>query len=201
MALRLILCLGLLMAPAVAQAQLLGPLSEEEEEEEVAVGRTAADEIEKGLELLSDDLVTSYISDLGQAVAAESVRSSLTYHFTVVNTSEINAFALPGGFIYVNRGLIEAADNEDELVGVLGHEVAHVVARHGAEQVQRAAYANLGLSVLGSILGNGTGAQVGTVAAEMATAGTFMRFTRDAEREADRKAPRTSCRWDAIHAA
>ena len=170
------------MAPAVAQAQLLGPLSEEEE---VAVGRTAADEIEKGLELLSDDLVTSYISDLGQAVAAESARSSLTYHFTVVNTSEINAFALPGGFIYVNRGLIEAADNEDELVGVLGHEIAHVVARHGAEQVQRAAYANLGLSVLGSLLGNGAGAQLGKVAAEMATAGTFMRFTRDAEREAD----------------
>ena len=180
---RLVLCLGLLMAPSVAQAQLLGPLSEEEE---VAVGRTAADEIEKGLELLSDDLVTSYISDLGRAVAAESARNSLTYHFTVVNTSEINAFALPGGFIYVNRGLIEAADNEDELVGVLGHEIAHVVARHGAEQVQRAAYANLGLSVLGSILGNGAGAQIGQVAAEMATAGTFMRFTRDAEREADR---------------
>ena len=183
MALRLILCLCLLMAPAVTQAQLLGPLSEEEE---VAVGRTAAAEIEKGLELLSDDLVTSYISDLGRAVAAESARNSLTYHFTVVNTSEINAFALPGGFIYVNRGLIEAADNEDELVGVLGHEIAHVVARHGAEQVQRAAYANLGLSVLGSILGNGAGAQIGQVAAEMATAGTFMRFTRDAEREADR---------------
>ena len=180
---RLVLCVGLVMAPAGAHAQLLGPLSEEEE---VAVGRAAADEIEKGLELLSDDLVTSYISDLGQAVAAESARRSLTYRFTVVNTSEINAFALPGGFIYVNRGLIEAADNEDELVGVLGHEIAHVVARHGAEQVQRAAYANLGLSVLGSILGNGAGARLGTVAAEMATAGTFMRFTRDAEREADR---------------
>ena len=151
----------------------------------MAVGRTAADEIEKGLELLSDDLVTSYISDLGQAVAAESARSSLTYRFTVVNTSEINAFALPGGFIYVNRGLIETADNEDELVDVLGHEIAHVVARHGAGQVQRAAYANLGLSVLGSLLGNGAGAQLGKVAAEMATAGTFMRFTRDAEREAD----------------
>ena len=89
---RLVLCVGLVMAPAGAHAQLLGPLSEEEE---VAVGRAAADEIEKGLELLSDDLVTSYISDLGQAVAAESARRSLTYRFTVVNTSEINAFALP----------------------------------------------------------------------------------------------------------
>ena len=89
---------------------------------------------------------------------ARSARSSLIYHFKVVNTSEINAFALPVGFIYVNRGLIEAADNQGELVGVLGHEIAHVVARHGAEPVQRAAHANLGLSVLGSILGNGTGA-------------------------------------------
>ena len=181
--LRPLLWLVLLMAPAVAQAQLLGPLSEAEE---VAVGRTAAEEIEKGLELLSDDLVTSYISDLGQALAARSARSSLVYQFKVVDTSEINAFALPGGFIYINRGLIEAADNQDELVGVLGHEIGHVVARHGAEQVQRAAYANLGLSVLGAILGNGAGAEIGKVAAEMATAGTFMRFTRDAEREADR---------------
>lgn len=174
---------GLLLVPGAVQAQLLGPLSEEEE---VEVGRTAAAQIEQGLELLSDDLVTSYISDLGQSLAAESGRSSLAYRFRVVNTSEINAFALPGGFIYLNRGLIEAAENEDELVGVLGHEIGHIVARHGAEQVQRAAYANLGLSVLGSILGNGTGAQIGKVAAEMATAGTFMRFTRDAEREADR---------------
>ena len=175
--------LGLLLVPVAAHGQLLGPLSEEEE---VEVGRTAAEQIEQELELLSDDLVTSYISNLGQALAAQSARSSLAYRFKVVNTSEINAFALPGGFIYLNRGLIEAADNEDELAGVLAHEIAHVVARHGAEQVQRAAYANLGLSVLGSILGNGTGAQIGKVAAEMATAGTFMRFTRDAEREADR---------------
>jgi len=81
-------------------------------------------EIEKGLDLLSDDLVTSYISDLGQALAAQSARSSLAYHFKVVDTSEINAFTLPGGFVYVNRGLIDAADNEGELVGVMGRDCA-----------------------------------------------------------------------------
>ena len=172
-----------LLLSSPADAQLLGPLSEAEE---VEVGRTAAAEIEKGLQLLADDVVTSYVSDLGQSLAARSQRSALTYQFKVVDSAEINAFALPGGFIYVNRGLIEAAENEDELAGVLGHEIAHVVARHGAEQVQRAAYANLGLSVLGAILGDGTGARIGQVAVEMATAGTFMRFTRDAEREADR---------------
>ena len=177
-----ILCLTLLVSSS-AEAQLLGPLSEAEE---IEVGRTAAAEIEKGLQFLGDDVITSYISDLGQSLAARSQRSALTYQFKVVDSAEINAFALPGGFIYVNRGLIEAAENEDELAGVLGHEIAHVVARHGAEQVQRAAYANLGLSVLGAILGDGAGARLGQVAAEMATAGTFMRFTRDAEREADR---------------
>ena len=176
-------CVATLILSGSAQAQLLGALSEEEE---VEVGRRAAREIEKDLDLLSDDLVTSYMSELGQAIVVESQRSSLTYTFKVVDSEEINAFALPGGFIYVNRGLIEAADDEAELAGVIGHEIGHVVARHGAEQVQRAAYANLGLSVLGSIFGRGAGAQIGNVAAEMATAGVFMKFGRDAEREADR---------------
>jgi Zn-dependent protease with chaperone function len=176
-------CVSTLILSGSAHAQLLGALSEGEEAE---VGRRAAEEIEKGLVFLSDDLVTSYVSELGQAMVAESQRSSLAYTFKVVDSEEINAFALPGGYIYVNRGLIEAADEEAELAGVIGHEVGHVVARHGAEQVQRAAYANLGLRVLGSLFGNGTGAQVGNVAAEMATTGVFMKFGRDAEREADR---------------
>ena len=176
-------CVATITLSGSVHAQLLGPLSEEEE---VEVGRRAADEIDKGLDFLSDDLVTSYVSDLGQAMVVESQRSSLTYAFKVVDSEEINAFALPGGFVYVNRGLIEAADDEAELAGVIGHEIGHVVARHGAEQVQRAAYANLGLTVLGSLFGRSAGAQIGNVAAEMATTGVFMKFGRDAEREADR---------------
>ena len=159
------------------------PLSEDEE---VALGRLAAAEIEKDLTLLTDDAVTSYVSELGLALAARSGRSHLTYQFKVVDAAEINAFALPGGFIYVHRGLIEATDTEAELAGVLGHEIGHVVARHGAKQAQRAAIATLGLRVLGSVLGRGTGGRIGAMAAEMVTAGTFMRFSRDAEREADR---------------
>ena len=95
---------------------------------------------------LTDDVVTTYVSDLGQVLAERSGRSHLAYTFKVVNSAEINAFALPGGFIYVNRGLSEAAQTETELAGVLGHEIGHVVARHGAEQAQRASIANLGLS-------------------------------------------------------
>ena len=106
-----------LLVSSSAEAQLLGPLSETEE---IEVGRTAAAEIEKELHFLSDDVVTSYVSDLGQSLAARSQRSALTYQFKVVDSAEINAFALPGGFIYVNRGLIEAAENEDKLAGGLG---------------------------------------------------------------------------------
>ena len=119
-------------------AQLLGSVSEEEE---IAVGRQAAAAIEADLALLDDDAVADYIDGLGQAIAGRSGRPALTYTFNVVDSPEINAFALPGGFIYVNRGLIEAAENETELAGVLAHEVGHVVGRHGAEQLQRAAYA------------------------------------------------------------
>ena len=179
----LLVCLAVGTITPSADGQILGSLSEEEE---IELGRMAAEEMEKDLNLLTDQSVVMYVSDLGAALAEQSGRSNLTYHFKVVNTAEINAFALPGGFIYVHRGLIEAADTEAELVGVLGHEIAHVVARHGAEQAQRASIANLGLRVLDSIFGRGTGGRIGAMAAEMVTAGTFMRFSRDAEREADR---------------
>ena len=175
-------CLALALWATPARAQLLGGLSEQEE---VELGRAAVEEMEKELDLLTDATVTTYISELGLTLAQHSQRSQLTYVFKVVDSREINAFALPGGFIYVNRGLIETAETETELAGVLGHEIGHVVARHGAEQAQRASIANLGLRVLGSIFGSGTGGQIGGMAAELVTAGTFMRFSRDAEREAD----------------
>ena len=167
----------------VASAQLLGALSEAEE---VELGARSAEIVEADLALLTDGVVTTYVAELGQTLAERSKRSNLHYHFKVIDTNDINAFALPGGFIYVNRGLIEAAATEAELAGVLGHEIGHVVARHGAEQAQRAAFASLGLRVLDAALGSGTGAQFGNLAAQMVTSGTFMRFSRDAEREADR---------------
>jgi Zn-dependent protease with chaperone function len=176
-------CVGLLTWPPPAAAQLLGSLSEQEE---ISIGREAANEIEKDLTLLTDAVVTAYVSELGDALASRSERNGLDYTFKVVDSPEINAFALPGGFIYVNRGLLEAADNESEVAGVVGHEIGHVVARHGAEQVQRASYANLGLSALGAILGGSRGGQVANVAAQMVASGVFMKFGRDAEREADR---------------
>ncbi len=168
--------------PTTAGAQLFGGVSQEQE---IELGREAATLMEQDLRLLEDQTVGDYINGLGQALVARSGRSDLPYTFTVVDTGEINAFALPGGFIYVHRGLIEAADNESELAGVLGHEIGHVVARHGVDQMQRAQIANVGLSVLGSLLGRGRTATIGNMAAELVAGGTFMKFSRDAEREAD----------------
>ena len=105
----------LLSAVAAPRAQLLGPLSDEEE---IAVGWEAAAAIEAELVLLDDDTLTTYIEELEQSVARQSGRPTLTYRFRIVDSPEINAFALPGGFIYVNRDLIEAAASEADVVGV-----------------------------------------------------------------------------------
>ena len=116
----------------------------------------------------------------------------------MVDSPEINAFALPDGFIYVHRRLIEVAGDESELAGVLGHEIGYVVARHGVDQMRRAQITNVGLGLLGTLLGTGTAAGVGGLAAELVAGGTFMKFSRDAEREADQLGVRNIA--DAGHA-
>jgi Zn-dependent protease with chaperone function len=156
------------------------------EKDEIELGRHAAAEIEKGILLVGDPAVVQYVDELGQSLVQKSTRKGIAYTFKVVDSPEINAFALPGGFVYVNRGLIEAADTQDELAGVLAHEIGHVVARHGADQAVRASLAQTGLGALGGLLGQGTSASIGEMAAQMAATGVFMRFSRQAEREADR---------------
>ena len=172
----------LLALPAPVGAQLFGGVSQEQE---IELGREAATLIERDVRLLGDPTVGDYIEGLGQAIVSRSGRPDLTYTFTVVDAPEINAFALPGGFVYVHRGLIEAADSESELAGVLGHEIGHVVARHGVDQMQRAQIANVGLGVLESLLGRGRTATISNLAADLVAGGAFMKFSRDAEREAD----------------
>ena len=172
----------LILPPLPATAQLFGGVSDEQE---IELGREAETMMEADLQLLEDDEVSAYMTRLGDELAALSGRPELGYTFKVVDTPEINAFALPGGFIYVHRGLIEAAENESELAGVLGHEIGHVVARHGVDQMRRAQIASVGLGVLGSLLGGGRAAEVGGLAADLVANGTFMKFSRDAEREAD----------------
>ncbi|MFQ5926613.1 MAG: M48 family metalloprotease [Terriglobia bacterium] len=107
------------------------------DEEEVTIGRNAAAQIEKKWPILHDRLLQAYLDYVGQKVARESRRPQLEYHFKLVDTPTINAFALPGGFIYVNRGLLAFVESESELIAVLGHEVGHIVAYHGTNELSR----------------------------------------------------------------
>jgi Zn-dependent protease with chaperone function len=155
------------------------------EKDEIELGRHAAGQIEKDIRLIDDPAIVKFIDDLGQSLVQKSTRKGIAYTFKVVNSPEINAFALPGGFIYVNRGLIEAAETQNELAGVLGHEIGHVVARHGADQAMRAGLVQTGLGVLGGLLGRGSAASISQTAAQMVATGVFMKFSREAERQAD----------------
>ena len=105
-------------------------------DEEIAMGTETAKEMGLQLPIVQDPYITAYINELGDTIASHTSAADLDWHFFVINSHQINAFALPGGFIYVNRGLIEATSRVDELAGVLGHEIGHVIQRHSVEQMQ-----------------------------------------------------------------
>ncbi|HEX2081418.1 MAG TPA: M48 family metallopeptidase [Longimicrobium sp.] len=155
-------------------------------QQEVQIGAQNAAQINRQLPMLNDQATLSYVNQIGQQLAGIADPRGIRYHFYVVNSDVVNAFALPGGYVYINRGIIERADNLSELAGVLAHEIGHVAERHSVEQLQRAQNANLGLSVLyGVLLGR---APSGVERAGIQVGGTavFAGYTRDAEREADR---------------
>ena len=118
------------------------------DEQEVAIGQQDAQQINAQLPLVQDERITSYVNDLGNAIAKKTRRANLDWRFYVVNTPDVNAFALPGGFIYVNRGLIERTQRLDQLAGALGHEIGHVVRRHAVEQMKKTTGANIGVTLL-----------------------------------------------------
>ncbi|MEO7135949.1 MAG: M48 family metalloprotease, partial [Vicinamibacterales bacterium] len=140
----------------VGQTKIVAPDNKYDPKEDVQMGREAAQEVEQQLPMLRDDGVDSYIERVGQRLAdnipAEFQHSEFRYSFDVVNVSDINAFALPGGPMYVNRGMIEAARSEGEVAGVLAHEISHVALRHGSAQAGKATKYQVG-SVLGQIAG------------------------------------------------
>lgn len=151
-------------------------------QDELAMGQRFSQEIEKELKLISDPAVNAYVDSLGQLLARNSDRSDIPYVIKVVDTDEVNAFAIPGGYLYVNRGLIVTAASESELAGVMGHEIGHVVGRHGAKQMTK----EYGLTQLqGLILGNNP-SQWSGMAAGVLSSGTLLHYGREAELEADR---------------
>ena len=158
--------------------------------DDVKVGRQAAAEVEQQMPILHDSEATSYVSRVGQrlvsAIPPEFQHPEFSYYFKIVNARDINAFALPGGPMYVNRGMIEAARNEGEMAGVMAHELSHVALRHGTAQASKAQKYGLLAGILGiggQILGGPAGA-----AAQIAGQGVgvyFLKFSREYETEAD----------------
>jgi beta-barrel assembly-enhancing protease len=118
------------------------------QDQEVAIGAANAAKVDSTMPILRDTMVDRYITALGHSMASRTTRADLEWHFAVVNSSEVNAFALPGGYIFVDRGAIEQADRFDQLAGIMGHEIGHVVRRHGVEQLQKRERGELDLILL-----------------------------------------------------
>src|SRR5688572_25795859 len=153
------------------------------EADEIAIGQQQDAEIRREMGVYSDEALQRYVNDVGQQLARLSHRPNLPWSFTVVDNPAINAFALPGGYIYLTRGILAYLDDEAELAGVLGHEIGHVTARHAAQAYTRQAQASVGLAIL-SIFVPST-----APFADLGSAGLsvlFLRHGRDAELEADR---------------
>ena len=155
--------------------------------QDVELGRQSAAQIAREVTLLRDPEVVGYVARLGAKLAAHAPGEKFPYQFQVVASREVNAFALPGGFIFVNAGTVAAARNEGELAGVVSHEIMHVALRHGTNQVSKAYLARAGLGVLGSLAG-GDNPDFGGIIEQVGGAGANMlllKFGRSAERQAD----------------
>lgn len=181
----LALLLTLMPMSGLAQTQVKPGFNLFSPQQDVEVGQQSAVEAEKQLPILRDARATEYINRLGKTLAAQAPGERYPYTFKLVNASDINAFALPGGPIYINRGTIEAAQSEAELAGVIAHEIAHVALRHGTNQASKAYLAQAGLGVLGGVLGN---SKLGTIIGAVGGLGLntlFLKYSRDAETKAD----------------
>jgi predicted Zn-dependent protease len=153
-------------------------------EKEVRQGREAAAEVDRQAKFIDDPIITEYVNRVGQNIVLHS-DAKVPFTIKVIDSDEVNAFALPGGFFYVNKGLLLAADNEAELAGVMAHEIAHVAARHAVENQTKATlleYAAIG----GSIFLGGIPGMIYQNTAGIGLLGIFMKFSRSAEEEADK---------------
>jgi beta-barrel assembly-enhancing protease len=153
-------------------------------EQDIQMGRQSAEEVARQVPLLQDERIVNYVRRLGARLAEKAPGFNFTYQFNVIATREINAFALPGGYIFVNAGTIAAARNEGELAGVISHEIAHVALRHPTNQVSKAYVAKTGLRIVRRV----TGADIGGILEQVGGAGAnllFLKFGRTAETQAD----------------
>ena len=153
-------------------------------EKEVRLGRELAAEVDRQAKFVDDPVITEYVNRVAQNIVLHS-DSKIPFTIKVIDSDEVNAFALPGGFFYVNKGLVLAADNEAELAGVMAHEIAHVAARHAVENQKKAELTQYAVLIPAIILGGGLGQLIYQGGGFGALLG-FMRFSRGAEEEADK---------------
>jgi len=156
-----------------------------DEQAELAEGRKAHPQILAEYGVVDDAQLQAYVNEIGQRLAKQSHRASLEWHFTVLDSPEINAFALPGGYVYITRGILAYLDSEADLAGVLGHEIGHVTARHGAQRATRQQTAGLGVlaaTILGAVLGAG---DLASQVSQSVAAGYVASYSRDQELQAD----------------
>ncbi|CAN5731455.1 hypothetical protein BH20ACI4_BH20ACI4_07460 [soil metagenome] len=175
---------------SVAQTRVEMPKNKYKVQDDVKIGREASQEVEKQFPILNDYQATQYVENVGErlvrAIPPQFQQPAFDYRFKVVNARDINAFALPGGPMYVNRGMIEAAKSEGEMAGVMAHEISHIALRHATAQQTKLnnplnQILGIGAILGGAILGGQTGAAIGQTLA----AGYFLRYSRDYERQAD----------------
>src|SRR3954463_15914873 len=179
------------VATSAAQTQVTAPKNKYSPSDDVKLGQEAAQQVEKEMPVMHDSQINGYLQRIGarlvENIPAEFRHPEFRYTFTGVNLKEINAFALPGGPMFVNRGMIEKAHNEGEVAGVMAHELSHVALRHGTAQETKATPYEVG-SVAGAILGAIVGGNAGTLIAQGTQFGlgtAFLRFSREFEKQAD----------------
>jgi Zn-dependent protease with chaperone function len=177
-------------ASALAQRTMLKPgINSFSPQQDIDLGRRAAKEVEQKMPMCNDPKVDAYLTKLGQRLVEHLNTRGIEYpwEFHCVNDKAINAFALPGGFVFINRGAIEAADNEAQLAGVMAHELSHVALRHGTNQATKAQYAELGAGIVGAaggILGGAAGAAAAG-AGQFTFGSVLLHYSRGAETQAD----------------
>jgi beta-barrel assembly-enhancing protease len=181
----------LLTVTLAAQTTIVPPDNKYSAADDVKLGREASQEVEKQLPVMRDEQVNSYLESIGRrlvnAIPSELQHPEFRYSFTGVNVREINAFALPGGPMYINRGMMEKAHTEGEIAGVMAHELSHVALRHGTAQATKATKYEIG-QIAGAVLGAIVGGRAGSVIAQGTQFGlgtAFLRFSREYERQAD----------------
>src|SRR6187200_2596968 len=187
----LVLVITLTASSVAAQTKVIPPKNKYTPEQDVKIGREAAAEVRQQYPVINDSQIRGYLERLGdrlvEAAPRELNNPAYEYSFTAVNLKDINAFALPGGPMFVNRGMIDAATTEGQVAGVMAHELSHVLLRHGTANATKAQNAQLG-ALAGAIAGAVIGGRVGTAVSQGSQFGLgtwLLKYSREYEKQAD----------------